>query len=65
MKYRFVKFELTCTNIEAELGLARGDIKGITVFADGTIEVEVVKELTLAQKSTLRSLFQLADKVVQ
>lgn len=64
MKYRFGKPELTCTNIEAELGLARGDIKEITLFSDGTIEIEVVKDLTLLQKGTLKSLFQLTEKVV-
>ncbi len=64
MKYRFSKSELTCTNLEIELGLVRGDIRQINVIADGTVEVNVAKDLNSTQQTKLRSLLELAEKVV-
>lgn len=64
MKYRFSKSELTCTKVEAELGLARGDIRQITALSDGTIEVDVAKNLTSVQQTQIRSLLDLAGEVV-
>ena len=64
MKYRFSKSELTCTRLETELGVIRGDIRQITVLPDGTIEVDVAKELTSIQQTQLRSLLDWTEKVV-
>jgi hypothetical protein len=64
MKYRFSKSELTCTSLETEMGLARGDIRQINVIADGTVEADVAKDLNSTQQTKLRSLLELAEKVV-
>lgn len=65
MKYRFGKPELTCVEIEKELGLARGDVREINTYPDGTIEIEVTKDLASTQKSKLKSFFELREKVIE
>ena len=64
MEYKFGKVELTCVELEKELGLARGDVREISIHPDGTVEVDVVNKLTSTQKSTLESLLGLKEKVV-
>jgi len=53
MKLTLSKSELTCVSLEKELGLARGDIRELNIEPDGTIEFDVAKNLTSAQKTKL------------
>ena len=55
MKLTLSKTELTCVSLEKELGLAGGDIRELNIEPDGTIEVDVAKDLTSAQKTKLES----------
>lgn len=64
MKYRFGKPALTCVNIETELGLARGEVKELTILADGTVELNVSRDLTATQKTRLQTLLGMAEKVI-
>ncbi|MDD5127040.1 MAG: hypothetical protein PHR43_02920 [Dehalococcoidales bacterium] len=63
MKYQFAKPELTCVEIENELGLMRGDVTEVTVRADGAVEIEAGVELTAPQRSQLESLLGLKEIV--
>lgn len=55
MKFRFSKSGLTCVALEAALGLSPGAIKRLTVYPDGTMDVEA-DSLTLAQKDKIAAL---------
>ncbi len=55
MKLTFVKPELTCVNLEQELGLERGVVQQITV-QEGMVEIELGCELSSEQKTARQSL---------
>ena len=54
MKYLFEQGELTCVALEAELGLKRGDIKSLTVYPGGAVEVETLNVLTTSQQDGMK-----------
>ena len=45
----------TCVRLEQELGLARGAVKQINTFADGTVQILFDKAPTDTQKTKLQS----------
>ena len=53
MKYTFRIEELTCVNLETELGLKRGDVISITVHSEGEVEVETREALSSTNESKL------------
>ena len=65
MKYQFGKPELTCVEIETELGLASGDVREITTYPDGIVEIDTVTDLTSNQRSDLEALLGLKEIVAQ
>ena len=58
MKYLFEEAELTCVGLERQLGLGRGDIKEITIYPEGAVEVETAKELSSTQQTKLRDILK-------
>lgn len=57
MKYLFEEAELTCVELEKQLGLKRGDIKEITVYPEGAVEVESI-ELSSTKQQKLRDILK-------
>ena len=57
MRYVFEEPELTCVELEEQLGLERGDIKEITIYPEGGVEVESV-ELNATKLRKLRSILR-------
>ncbi len=41
MKYLFESEDLSAVSIEKSLGLKRGDVKSVTIYPSGAVEVEV------------------------
>lgn len=58
MKYLFEEAELTCVELERQLGLKRGDIKEITIYPEGAVEVEAI-ELSATKQTKLRDILKL------
>ena len=58
MKYLFEEEEVTCVELEKQLGLKRGDIKEITVRPEGAVEVETTDELNPANLQELRGILK-------
>lgn len=50
MKYLFEETELNPVELEKQLGLRRGDIKGLTVYPEGAVEVEAIELSEFIQK---------------
>ncbi len=57
MKYLFEETELTCVELEKQLGLKRGDIKEITIYPEGAVEVESV-ELSSTKLQKLKAILK-------
>jgi len=60
MKYLFEQTELTCVELEKQLGLKRGDIKEITIYPEGAVEVEAI-ELSSTKQGKLRDVLRLRN----
>ena len=59
MKVILSKSEVTCLDLEKELGLARGGVKSMHRSVDGQVFIELDKEPTAAQKTKLESIFNM------
>lgn len=58
MKYLFEETELNPVELERQLGLKRGDIKEITIYPEGAVEVEAI-ELSSTKQTKLRDILGL------
>lgn len=58
MKYLFEVEELTCVELEKQLGLKRGDIKELTIYPEGAVEVETKDELSSSSQNKLRDILK-------
>ncbi len=59
MKYLFEETELNPVELEKQLGLKRGDIKEITIYPEGAVEVETADELSSTKLQKLRDILKL------
>ena len=60
MKIKLAKIK-TCVELEAELGLTRGDIREIVTLEDGSGEIETSKALTQTQVTKLETAFGMKE----
>lgn len=60
MKYLFEETELTCVELEKQLGLKRGDIKELTIYPEGAVEVESI-ELSSTKLQKLKAILKLRN----
>lgn len=60
MKYLFEATELTCVELEKQLGLKRGDIKEIIIYSKGAVEVEAI-ELSSSDQKKLKDILRLRN----
>ena len=58
MKYLFEEAELTCVELEKQLGLKRGDVKELTIYPEGAVEVETAEELSSTKQEKLRDILK-------
>lgn len=58
MKYLFEETELNPIELEKQLGLGRGDIKEITIYPEGAVEVETANELSSTQQTKLKNVLK-------
>jgi hypothetical protein len=57
--------QLTCVDVEQELGLSRGEVKKIATSSDGPVQVELQNEPTLEQKEKLEKIFSMKIKEIK
>lgn len=62
MRLILIKPELTCTSVEAALGLTAGDVTQLQVMRDGSLELETAVELTVEQKDQLLTWLGMVEK---
>lgn len=58
MKYLFEETELTCVELEGQLGLGRGSIKELTIYPEGAVEVETANELSSTKLQKLKDILK-------
>lgn len=59
MKYLFEETGLNPVELEKQLGLKHGDIKELTIYPEGAVEVETEIELSSTKQQKLRDILRL------
>jgi len=59
VKYLFEEVSLTCVEFEKRLGLKRGDIKEVTIYPEGAVEIETAIDLDATNQQKVKDVLKL------